>query len=62
MGDGALFVIGLHGSGDGVTHFLQDWEVAKEALSCHVAFDMLCQGMRSGKETWLVRFLNEPVV
>ena len=23
--------------------FLQDWEVAKVALSCHIALDMLCQ-------------------
>ena len=30
----ALYVIGLHGS---------DWEVAKVALSCHTALDMLCQ-------------------
>ena len=39
----ALFVIGLHGSGDTIALFLQDWEVAKVALSCHVALDMLCQ-------------------
>ena len=25
--------------------FLQDWELAKVALSCHVALDMLCQEM-----------------
>ena len=30
VGDGALFVIGLHGSGDAI-------------LSCHKALDMLCQ-------------------
>ena len=39
----ALFVTGLHGSGDTVAFFLQDWEVAKVALSCHAALDMLCQ-------------------
>ena len=43
MGNGALFVIGLHGSGDVMAHFLRDWEVAKVALSCHIALDMLCQ-------------------
>ena len=43
VGNGALFVIGLHGSGDAIAHFLQDWEVAKVALSCHMALDMLCQ-------------------
>ena len=32
VGNGALFVIGLHGSGDAIAHFLQDWEVAKVAL------------------------------
>ena len=40
VGDGALFVNGLHGSGDAIAHILQDSEVAKVALSCH---DMLCQ-------------------
>ena len=55
VGNGALSVIGLHGSGDAITHFLQDWEVAKVALSCHVALDSLCQELYSGKETWLVR-------
>ena len=43
VGNGALFVIGLHGSGDTIAHFLQDWKVAKVALSCHAALDMLCQ-------------------
>ena len=45
VGNGAFFVIGLHGSGDTVALFLQDWEVAKVALSCHRALDMLCQEM-----------------
>ena len=36
-------VVGLHGSGDTVSRYLQDWEVAKVALSCLVAMDMLCQ-------------------
>ena len=39
----ALHVIGLHGSGDKVSRYLQDWEVARVALSCHVALDMPCQ-------------------
>ena len=43
VGNDALFVIGLHGSGDTIALFLQDWEVAKVALSCHIALDMLCQ-------------------
>ena len=39
----ALHAIGLHGSGDKTSCYLQDWEVAKVALSCHIALDMLCQ-------------------
>ena len=31
VGNGALFVIGPHGSGDAIALFLQDWEVAKVA-------------------------------
>ena len=41
----ALHVIGVHGSGDNITLFLQDWELAKVALSCHMALDILCQEM-----------------
>ena len=41
----ALQVIGLHGSGDKISLFLQDRELAKVALSCHMALDMLCQEM-----------------
>ena len=41
----ALYVIGLHGSGDKISRFLQDWEVAKVALSCQKALDMLCQAL-----------------
>ena len=43
VGNGALFGIGLHGSGDVITHFLHDREVAKVALSCQRALDMLYQ-------------------
>ena len=46
VGNGALFVIGLHGSDNVITHFLQDWEVAKVALSCQIHMDMLCQELR----------------
>ena len=37
----ALHVIGLYGPGDKISLFLQDWELAKVALSCHMALDML---------------------
>ena len=33
----ALHVIGLHGSGDKISRYLQDWEVAKVAPSSHTA-------------------------
>ena len=45
VGNDALFVIGLQGCGDTIAVFLQDWEVAKVPLSCHIALDMLCQEM-----------------
>ena len=41
----ALHVIGLHGSGDKISLFMQDRELAKVALCCHMALDMLCQEM-----------------
>ena len=47
----ALHVVGLHGLGDKIPLFLQDWELAKVAPSCHMALDMLCQGMH---EAWLL--------
>ena len=55
----ALCVIGVHGSGNEISRYLQGWEVAQVALSCHRALDMLCPRIiRSGKETWLVWFLR----
>ena len=45
----ALHVIGLYGPGEKIFLFLQDWELAKVALSCHVALDMPCQEMN---EAW----------
>ena len=44
----ALHVIGLNWSGEKVSLFLEDRELAR-ALSCHVALDMLCQEMH---EAW----------
>ena len=26
--------------------FLEEWELAREALSCHMALDLLCQEMK----------------
>ena len=45
----ALHVIGLYRPGDKVFLFLKDWELARVALSCHMALDMLCQEMH---EAW----------
>ena len=39
----ALHVIGLCGRGHKISLFWEDWEVAKVALTCHMALDMLCQ-------------------
>ena len=39
----ASYVTGFHGSGDKISRYLHDWEVAKVALSCQKALDMLCQ-------------------
>ena len=59
MGNGAFCVIGLHGSGDKISLFLQDWEVAKVALSCHIALDMLCQELHEvERRRGLVWFLR----
>ena len=41
----ALRVIGLYEPGDKVSLFLKDWELARVALSCRMALDMLCQEM-----------------
>ena len=41
----ALHVFGLYGPGDKISHFLKDWELAKVALSCHMALDTRCQEM-----------------
>ena len=41
----ALHVVGLHGPSDKISLFLQDWDLAMVALSCHMELDMLCQEM-----------------
>ena len=45
----ALNEKGQHWSGEKVSHFLEDWELARVALSCHIALDMSCQEMH---EPW----------
>ena len=43
-GNNALHVIGLYGLGDKISLFLKDWELAKAALSCHMALDIVVPG------------------
>ena len=45
----ALHVMGQNWSSEKVSLFLEDWELARVALRCHVALDMLCQAMH---EAW----------
>ena len=52
----ALHVVGLHGSGDKISLFLQDSELSKVALSCHMALDMLWQEMH---EAWWMLWLPD---
>ena len=42
----ALEVTGQDWSSEVVSLFLEDWELARVALSCHMALDLLCQEMR----------------
>ena len=43
---GAIEVIGQDWTSEVVALFLQDWELGRVALSCHMAMDLLCQEMR----------------
>ena len=45
----ALKVWGQEQSGVTMSLFLEDWELAKVAMSCHIALDMLCREMH---EAW----------
>ena len=49
----ALYVIGLYGFGDKISFFLQDLELAKVALSCHMAWT--CCARKCMRPGWLVR-------
>ena len=51
----ALHVIGLNGSGEKVSLFLEDWELARVALGCHVALDGCCchEALGHSKESLL---------
>ena len=45
----ALHIIGQNWSGEKISLFLEDWELARVALSCHIALDILCPEMH---EDW----------
>ena len=42
----AIEVIGQDWSSEVVALFLEDWELGRVALTCHMAMDLLCQEMR----------------
>ena len=42
-------VMGQDQSGEKMSLFLEDWELGRVALSCHIALDMLCQELH---EAW----------
>ena len=42
----AIKVIGQDWSSEVVALFLEDWELRRVALSCHMVMDLLCQEMR----------------
>ena len=43
-----LHVIGLNWSGEKISLFLEDWELGRVALSCHIALETLCQARHEG--------------
>ena len=49
MGNDALHVIGLYAPAGKISLFLKDWELAKVALRCRMALDMLCQEMHEAR-------------
>ena len=42
----AIEVAGQKWSSDVISLFLEDWDIGRVALSCHIAMDLLCQEMR----------------
>ena len=60
----AFCVIGLHGSGGKILLCVRDWEMEKAfgTKLSHGPGHAVPGNVRTGKETWLVRVLNEPVV
>ena len=42
----AIDVVGQNWSSEVISLFLEDWEVGRAALSCHLSIDLWCQEMR----------------
>ena len=62
MGNDAFHVIGFRGSGDKISLFLQDWELAKVALKLpHGPGSVVPGNVCCGKEMWLVWVVSGPV-
>ena len=54
----AIEVIGEDWSSEVVALFLEDWELGRVALSCHMAMDLLCKEMRDvgiARSRWALR-------
>ena len=45
----AVEVMGQDWSSEVAALFLEDWELGRVALSCHMAMDLLCQGWMSSE-------------
>ena len=50
VGTLAIEVVGQKWSSDVISLFLEDWEVGRVALSCHLSMDLSCQEMRDACE------------
>ena len=46
VGNLAIEVVGQNWSSEDTCLLLEDWEVGRVALSCHLSMDLLCQEMR----------------
>ena len=56
----ALHVIGLYGPGGKISLFLQDWELAKVALSCHIGPGHAVPENARGLGSWVAAAKEPP--
>ena len=59
--NGALHVVGLHGPGDKISLFLQDWELGKVVLSCPHGPGHAVPG-NACRPWWMLRLPDESCV